>query len=203
MEVRAATLTLQPPWRGNRKLPAVTVNGVVVREPHPPAGEPPVEWLRGTTLPIDTLDPVRTLVEYYCVRWCMEILFRTLKSGCRIERRRFEHVDRVLPCLALYLIVAWRTWFVCRRGRSCPELDCEALFEPSEWKAVWTAVQNKKAPKKVPGLSELVHLIASRGGDVERPPREPGTQTVWIGLQRMYDLAWAWDSFGPGAKFSR
>lgn len=202
VEVRAATLTLRPPWRFDRDLPAVTLNVVLVREAQPPAGEPPVEWILVTTLPIDTSDQVRTIVEYYCVRWCIEILFRTLKSGCRIERRRFEHVDRVLPCLGLYLIVAWRTLFVCRMGRSCPDLDCEAIFEPSEWKAVWTAVHHKKAPQKVPRLSEMVHLIARLGGYVERPHSEPGAQTVWIGLQRMYDLAWAWDSFGPGAKIS-
>src|SRR5438270_9394234 len=158
VEVRAATVTLRPAWRHDRKLASAKVNVVLVLEPNPPAGEPPVEWILVTTLPIDTPEQVRMIVEYYCVRWCIEILFRTLKSGCRIERRRFEHIDRVLPCLALYLIVAWRTLFVCRMGRSCPELDCEAIFEPSEWKAVWVAVHHKKLPKKMPRLSEMVHL---------------------------------------------
>lgn len=202
VEVRAATVTLRPPWRHDRDLPAVTVNVVLVREPNPPAGEPPVEWLLVTTLPIDALEQVRTIVEYYCVRWCIEILFRTLKSGCRIERRRLETVERVLPCLALYMIAAWRTLFVCRLGRSCPDVDCEAIFEPSEWKAVWTAVQGRKPPKKAPSLGLMVHLIAGLGGYVERKDSEPGPQTVWIGLQRMYDLAWAWESFGPEAKIT-
>ena len=202
VEVRAATVTLRPPWRFDRQLPALTVNVVLVREPHPPDGEPPVEWILVTTLPVGTLEQVRRAVAYYCVRWNIEILFRALKSGCRIERRRFEDIERVLPCLALYLIVAWRTMFVCRLGRECPDLDCEAVFEPSEWKAVWVAVHKKKPPKKVPQLGAFVHLIAQLGGYVVRPQSEPGVQTVWIGLQRMYDLAWAWDSFGPGAKVS-
>ena len=198
-EVRAARVVLRPPHRPDRKLPPVTVNVVLVRELNPPAGETPVEWLLVTTLPIDTLEQVRTVVEYYCVRWCIEILFRTLKSGCRVEQRRFEHIDRVLPCAALYLIVAWRTLFVCRMSRNCPDMDCEAMFEPSEWKAVWVAVHRRKPPKQAPRLYEMVHLIASLGGYVERPHSEPGAQTLWIGLQRMYDLAWAWDTFGPGA----
>ncbi len=200
VEVRAATVTLRPPWRPDRELPPVTVNVVLVHEPNPPPGETPVEWMLVTTLPIDTRQQVRTIVEYYCVRWCIEIFFRTLKSGCRIEQRRFEHIERVLPSLAVYLMVAWRTLFVCRVGRSCPDLDCEAIFEASEWKAVWVAVHRKKPPQKPPRLSEMVHLIASLGGYVERPHSEPGTQTLWIGLQRMYDLAWAWESFGPDAK---
>jgi hypothetical protein len=200
VEVRATRVTLRPPYRPDRKLPQVTANVVLVSEPDPPAGETPVEWILVTTLPIDTLEQVRTIVEYYCVRWCIEVLFRTLKSGCRIERRRFEHIDRVLPCLGLYLIVAWRTLFVCRMGRSCPDVDCEDIFEPSEWKAVWVAVNRKQPPKKSPRLKEMVHLVASLGGYIERPHTEPGVQTIWIGLQRMYDLAWAWDTFGPGKK---
>ena len=85
-------------------------------------------------------------------------------------------------------------------GRSCPDLDCEAIFEPSEWKAVWMAVKRAKLPTRVPRLSEMVHMIASLGGYIERPKSEPGTQTLWIGMQRMYDLALAWDLFGPEAK---
>ncbi len=200
VQVRAATVTLRPPPRNDRTLPPVTVNVVLVHEPNPPAGEEAVEWILVTTLPIDTPEQVRTVVEYYCVRWTIEILFRTLKSGCRVEERRFEHVDRLLPCLAMYLIVAWRTMFVCRMGREFPDADCETLFEPSEWKAVWVAVHGKNPPKKNPRLSDMVHLIAGLGGYVERRNNEPGPQTVWIGLQRMYDLAWAWDTFGPGAK---
>ncbi len=200
VEVRAATVTLRPPWRPDRELPPITVNVVLVREPNPPPGEPPVEWILVTTLPIDTPEQVRTIVAYYCVRWQIEVFFRTLKSGCRIEKRRFEDVERVLPCLAICLIVAWRTLFVCRMGRACPDLDCEVIFEPSEWKAVWVAMHDKKPPQKAPRLSVMVHLIASLGGYIERPKSEPGTQTIWIGLQRMYDLAWAWQRFGPGAK---
>jgi hypothetical protein len=200
VEVRAAAVTLRPPWRPDRELPPVTVSVVLAREPDPPPGEPPVEWLLLTTLPIEAPEQVRTIVAYYCVRWNIEVLFRTLKSGCRIERRRFEEVGRVLPCLGAYLIVAWRTLFVCRMGRECPDLDCEAIFEPSEWKAVWAAAHRQKPPRKVPKLAEVVHLIASLGGYVERPDNEPGVQTLWIGLQRMYDLAWAWETFGPAGK---
>jgi len=70
-------------------------------------------------------------------------------------------------------------------GREYPDLDCEAIFEPSEWKAVWMAVHHKKPPRKAPRLAEMVHLIASLGGYGERRHSEPGAQTIWIGLQRM------------------
>lgn len=204
VEVRAMSVTLRPPARPDRALPPVTVNVVLVSEVDPPANEPAVEWLLVTTLPIDTVDQVRQVVQYYCVRWMIEILFRVFKSGCRVEQRRFEYMDRLLACAAVYLIVAWRTLFVCRLGRSVPDLDCEALFEPSEWKSVWMAVHREAPPKTPPKLSVLLALIAQLGGYINRKRKDPpGPQTIWLGLQRMYDFAHAWEIFGPGARSQR
>jgi len=202
VEVRTTTMTLRPPGRIGHKLPEVTVNIVLVSEPNPPADAVAVEWLLITTLPVETVEQVQTVIGYYAVRWMIEIVFRVLKSGCRVEKRRFETAKRVKACLAVYLIVTWRTLFVCRQSRSCPDMNCEALFEPSEWKSVWMAVKGEKPPKKPPGLAVMVSLIAQLGGYVNRPKREdpPGPQTVWLGMQRMHDLAWAWDVFGPGAR---
>lgn len=201
VEVRAARVTLRGPRRPGGRLPDVTVNVVQVREVDPPAGDVPVEWILITTLPIEEVEQVRQIVQYYAVRFMIEVLFRVLKSGCRVEQRRFEHITRMLPCVAVYLIVAWRTLMVCRLGRSSPDLNCEAIFDPAEWKSVWMTVQGKKPPRRAPKLAIMLTLIAQLGGYVNYPGRDdpPGPQTLWLGLQRMYDLALAWNTFGPGA----
>ena len=116
MEVRAARVTLRPPRRADRELPTVTVNVVLVREVDPPDNDVPVEWLLLTSLPVDAMEQVRQVIQYYCVRWMIEVFFRVLKSGCRVEERRLENIDRLLSCLAVYMIVAWRTLYVCRSG---------------------------------------------------------------------------------------
>jgi hypothetical protein len=200
VEVRAARVTLRPPWRPQEKLAAVTVQAVLVQEPSPPPSEIAVEWLLLTTLPIDEIAQVRQVIQTYCVRWMIEVFFRVLKAGCRIEERRFEHVDRVLTCLAVYLIVAWRTLYVCRLGRSCPDLGCDAVFEPAEWKAVWKIACHEDPPTEPPPLGTMVRLVAQLGGYVHRKrPDPPGPQTLWIGLQRMHDFALCWKMFGPEA----
>jgi hypothetical protein len=45
----------------------------------------------------------------------------------------------------------------------------------------------------------MLRLIAELGGYVSTPGKKemPGTQTLWIGLQRTYDFAMAWKTFGP------
>jgi len=199
--VRAARVTLRPPWRPDRKLPPVAVNVVLVSEVNSPLGDEPVEWLLLTSLPIDDVEQIGKIIQYYCVRWMIEIFFRVLKSGCRVEERLFEYMDRLLTCLAVYTIAAWRTLYVCRLGRSCPEIDCEAVFEPAEWKSTWKVVYRKDPPAQPPSLGVFVRLVAQLGGYVNRKrAAPPGPQTIWIGLQRVHDFATCWQLFGPDAK---
>jgi hypothetical protein len=73
MVVRATRVTLRPPRRPDRNLPPVTVNVVLVSEVNPPCGDEPVEWLLLTDLPIDSVEQVRQIIEYYCVRWMIEV----------------------------------------------------------------------------------------------------------------------------------
>jgi len=197
VEVRATAVTLRPPYRHDRTLPEVTVNVVLVEETNPPDGVTPIQWLLITTLPIDEPEQVQQIVSYYSVRWQIEIYFRTMKSGCRIENRQFETLDRLLNCLAVYSIVAWKIMYLCRLGRECPDLDCEIIFEPSEWKSVYTTVRNEEAPSTPPTLNEMIRMIATLGGYVNRRSTQPGPQTLWLGLQRVHDLSTAWETFGP------
>ena len=198
VEVRATTVTLRPPWRHDRKLPEVTVNVVVAEEVDPPEGCDAIQWVLITSLPIETLEQVKTIIEAYCIRWQIEIFFKTIKTGCRVEERQFKTLPRLLNCLAVYSVSAWRIMYLCRLGRTCPELSCEVIFEACEWKAVYmTTHRNKPLPEQPPTLNEMIRLIASLGGYVIRKKTQPGPQTLWIGMQRLHDLALAWEAFGP------
>jgi hypothetical protein len=202
--VRAARVTLRAPWRHDRKLTDTPVNAVLVTEVNPPAADVPVEWVLLTSLPIDGVEEVRQVIQYYCVRWMIEVFFRTLKTGCRVEQRQFEHIDRFLPCLAVYLIVTWRTLYVCRLGREFPAISCEAVFEPDEWKSVYRVVREEWPPPEAPPLREMVRMVAQLGGYVNRSREDdPGPQTVWLGMQRLHDFAKCWRIFGPDARTQR
>ena len=119
-----------------------------------------------------------------------EIYFRTLKSCCKIEDLQFEHIDRFERCLAVYMIVTWRPLYAVRLGREFRDLDCEAIFEPDEWRSVYCFVNKTNTPSKTPPtLQTMIRLIARPGGYVARVRHdEPGPQTVSRGMQRMYDI---------------
>ena len=93
--------------------------------------------------------------------------------------------------------MAWKVLYLCRISRECPDLDCEVVFEPNEWKSVYMAVRQKEPPETPPSLNEIIRMIASLGGYVIRKSTQPGTQTLWLGLQRLHDLSTAWTTFGP------
>jgi hypothetical protein len=199
--VRTARTLLHPPARSGRRLPAVYVNAVLVREENPPAGEEPIEWLLLTSLPIETFSEACAVVNYYCCRWEIEVFFRVLKSGCKIEELQFEDEERLQTCLAMYLIVAWRVLHVLMLGRECPQLSCEAVFTEAEWKSVYVIQKRTTAPHDPPQLVEMIALVAGLGGYLGRKhDGPPGPKTMWIGIQRMRDFATAWATFGPRSR---
>lgn len=62
------------------------------------------------------------------------------------------------------MIVAWRTLLVSRLGRDFPEINCEAVFETSEGKAVYQFIHKQPRPAAPPGLQEMVRMVAPLGG---------------------------------------
>lgn len=196
--VRSVRTLLNPPARPGEKLPPVYVKAILVREENPPPGEEPIEWLLLTSLAISTFEECCTVIGYYCCRWEIEVFFRVLKSGCKIEELQFQHADRMQVCLAMYMIVAWRVLYVLMLGRECPHFSCEAVLSQAEWKSVYVMANGTALPKKPPTLAVMIPLIAGMGGYLNRTgDGPPGPQTMWIGMQRMRDFAIAWTTFGP------
>jgi hypothetical protein len=194
--VQAARVKVRGPQRPGGRGPDVEVNAILVREKNPPRGEEPIEWLLLTSLPINTFKKVCRAIEYYACRWQIEIYFRVLKSGCKIEDRQFEDADRYLPCMALYMVIAWRVMYVMMLGRECPDTSCAEVFEEAEWKAVYAVVHGKPLPDNPPTLEEIIAMIARLGGHLGRSnDGPPGPKAMWIGMQRMMDFATAWRIF--------
>ena len=196
--VQTGSILLKAPYRKGVNLPEVEINAVLTQEINPPEGEEPIVWLLLSSLVVETFEQACIVVKYYLCRWEIEIYFKVLKSGCKIEDRQFETAKGMKSCIALYMIVAWRVLFVTMLGRECPDLPCTVLFEDNEWKAVYMIVKKEILPESPPSLGNLIIMIAGLGGHLNRKcDGPPGPKTMWVGLQRMVDFALAWQSFGP------
>lgn len=200
-EVRASSIALQPARRIGSKLPGVTVHAVFAKEINTPLGEEPIEWILLTSLPIDTAENAVQVITWYLCRWQIEIFFKILKSGCDVEKLQLQTIDRLKPCLALYMIIGWRILAMTMLGRSCPDIACTAVFDDEEWRAVYIVLYRSPPPKIPPTLNEMIRMVASLGGFLNRKKDgEPGAKTVWIGLQRIKDFITAMDALDASRK---
>jgi hypothetical protein len=145
-QIKAVRVTLKPPARPDRTLAEVTVTALLATEPHPSAGEDPLEWLLLTNLPVETAEQAAEILSWYLCRWQIELYFKVLKSGCRVEQLQLETRERLEPALAFYMIIAWRVLYLTMLGRDCPEMPCDSVFAEEEWKAVYLVTQRKPPP---------------------------------------------------------
>ena len=161
----------------------------IARELKAPADVTPLEWRLLTNREAADIAAVAQLIDWYRARWEVEIFFRVLKNGCRIEALQLATIKRLEWALALFMVVAWRIARLMRLGRTCPVLDAELMFESDERRAAF--ILNKQSPPdKAPRLNEVVWLVAKLGGFLARKgDGEPGVKTIWQGLQRVMDFA--------------
>jgi hypothetical protein len=190
--IKVVRVTLQAPARPDRTLSGVTVTALLATEPHPPAGEESLDWLLLTNLPVQTPEQAIEKLTWYLCRWQIEVYFKVLKSGCRVEQLQLEKRERLEPALAFYMIIAWRVLFLTMLGRECPQMSCDSVFADEEWRAVYLVTQRKPPPDAPPSLDTMVRMVASLGGFLNRKnDGVPGPKTLWIGLQRVPDFVLA------------
>jgi hypothetical protein len=191
VSVRFGPVTLRPPrHRQAEHLPAVTVWAVSVLEEYPPAGVEPLEWLLLTTWAVPTVEAAVERVEWYGVRFGIEVWHKVLKSGCRIEARQLETGERLQRCLPLYSVLAWRILYATLLSRALPEVPCTVLLALEEWQALYCAIHHTPTPPPTPPtLQQAVHWVARLGGFLaRRGDGEPGVTVLWKGFQHLADL---------------
>jgi hypothetical protein len=193
LEVRFAAVTLRPP-RGKTRLGCLQLWAVLAEEVEAPAQGEPVCWLLLTTCRVESFEQALEKLDWYCLRWWIEIYHRTLKSGCKIEERQLGSADRLEACLAIDLVVAWRVFHLAKLGRETPDVPCTAFFEEAEWKALTMFVEKTpRPPEQPPSLHTALRRVAGLGGFLGRKSDgEPGTKPLWLGLQRLDDLVAMW-----------
>jgi hypothetical protein len=190
LTISFAPVRLNAP-RDKSKLSAVNLWAVWAREIDTPANTHPLEWMLLTTIEVNSFEQALEKTTWYTKRWGIEVYHRTIKSGCKIEKRQLGSAQRIETCLAIDMVVAWRIMHLTQLGREHPDAPCTVYFSDLEWKALVTYVnRDANLPKEPPSLREATRMVASLGGFLGRKgDGDPGTQTMWLGLQRLDDIA--------------
>jgi len=193
LSIRYSKVVLAPPM-GKKDREPLSIWAILAQEQEAPDGTEPLRWLLLTTAPTNNFTEACKHLSWYTQRWTIEVFHKTLKSGCRIENRQLGNAHRLEACLAIDLVVAWRIHHLTKLGRETPDVPCSIYFEEAEWKALTTFVTKQPILiDKPPTLREAIRMVAALGGFLARKgDGEPGTQTLWLGLQRLDDITEMW-----------
>jgi hypothetical protein len=195
VSVRFCRIVLKPPWRSDgEELAEVTLDAVLVREEHPPEDATPLEWLLLTHVPVRSFEAAVERVKWCRSRWQIEVYFKVLKSGCKVEACRLGTAERLERFIALTSIIAWRLYWMTHINRHTPDSPCTVVLAEHEWHALYAAIHHTSAPpQQTPKVYQAVRWIAQLGGFLNRKgDGQPGVTTIWRGWQRLHDIAATW-----------
>ena len=183
--IRASSVCICPAYRPGVEKRQVFLNLVLLEEIDPPKDVEPIQWYLLTTLPIQSNDDIQKIIQVYLSRWDIEILFRTFKTGCKVEDRSLRTADRLYPMFALFLIVAWRINALSRISRIDPEQPCTVIFSDKEWRTAYAAIhKTSQQCLTIPTIREMLIIVARLGGYLNRKnDPEPGAKVIWRGIE--------------------
>ncbi len=195
VSIHFTTTTLLPPYRHPalppQDLPPVDVSVVWVTEVNPPVKVTPLEWLLITNVKVNDFTDAIQRIRWYSLRWQIEVYFKVLKSGTKIEHCRLQTKDRLLRYIALMSVIAWRLYWLTMYNRHAPDAECTAVLTDDEWKALYCIThKTTDLPDKLPTVAQVTVWIAKLGGFLARKSDgAPGVTVIWRGWQRLNDIA--------------
>lgn len=194
LQIRFDMVELQPPQR-HRSVGSIRLSVIYVNEVNAPAGVEPIEWMLWSTLPVQSQEQAWEKVGWYKRRWGIEDFHRTLKSGCRIEDRQLTTADRLMSCLAVDVVVAARIEQMKKLAREQPDQPCTRIFSDNEMQVLQAHFDPEALRSaRVLTLRAAVRYTAQLGGFLARKSDgEPGSKTLWRGLERLAGMALGWE----------
>lgn len=187
-------ISMPPPPNKTRNkdgdLPLLDLFAVMAIERNPPKGYEALCWVLLTDLVISSLEDATEKINWYALRWNIELFHKVLKSGCAVEQAQLRHAERLKKYITVKSIIAWRLFWLSRYYKHNEQASCLAVLTEVEWKILYRKTQKTKyLPVVPPTIGEAFIWIAKLGGYIGRrtdPP--PGMISLWRGWQRLMDI---------------
>jgi hypothetical protein len=192
MIVRACKVTLDVRDKRTGRRSTIDVNVVQAMERGTtPVGEAPIQWTLLTNRPIEITKDITNVIAGYSMRWRIEELHRTWKSGaCSVEDNQLRSASATIKWATILMGVAARIERIKQLSREQPDLPATDEFSPAEIKAaallyLGKAAKAKLRPVVTPTVAEVTLWIAYVGGYTGKTSSggPPGSITLSRGLK--------------------
>jgi hypothetical protein len=115
LEIKYRRIHVLPPIGKQKRYPALDLTVIHAQERGTPKGRKPIEWKLLTDLPIGSRTDAIEKINWYALRWKIEVFHKILKSGCKAEDSKVRTAERLA-----------NDYFpsIFKPGRSIFTLDC-------------------------------------------------------------------------------
>jgi len=189
LEIRYRRMRVLPPIGKSKQYPELLLTVIHAQERGAPKGRDKVDWKLITDLPVTSRTQAIEKLEWYSLRWKIEVFHKILKSGCKAEASKLRTANRLVNLISVLAILSWRIFWMTMMNRAAPNAGPEVAFTALEIKLLDRLVSKPAADVRSRSLSTYLTKLARLGGYLARssdPP--PGNMVVWRGLSRLTDI---------------
>jgi hypothetical protein len=190
LEIKYRRIAVLPPIGKQKRYPALSLTVIHAQERGAPKNRKAIDWKLITDLPVRSSKDAVEMLDWYAMRWKIEVFHKILKSGCKAEESKLRTAQRLANLIAIFCILSWRVFWMTMLNRSAPEAPPQLALTDMEIRLLDRLVSNAgKSRPRTKALSHYLIKIARLGGYLARasdPP--PGNMVMWKGLSRLTDI---------------
>lgn len=190
LEIRYRRIRVLPPVNKKKQYPELLLTVIHAQERGEPKGRDKVDWKLITNLPVTSRKQAIEKLQWYSLRWKIEVFHKILKSGCKTEASKLRTANRLVNLISVFAILSWRIFWMTMMNRAAPMAAPEVAFTTLEIKLLDRLISDKRDGNETTrSLSIYLTKLARLGGYLARandPP--PGNMVVWRGLSRLTDI---------------
>jgi hypothetical protein len=188
LEIRYRKIRVLPPIGKQKRYPALTLTVIHAEERGAPKNRKKIEWKLITDLPLNSRKEAIEKLEWYALRWKIEVFHKILKSGCKAEESKLRTAQRLTNLVSVFCILSWRVFWMTMLNRSAPDALPTLALTATEI-AILDLLMNDKSQAPQKTLSHYLTKIAKLGGYLARAnDPSPGNTVMWRGLSRLTDI---------------
>jgi hypothetical protein len=190
LDIQFEQLQVLPPVGKQKDYANLTLTVIYALERGTPRGRKSIAWKLITNLPVKSLKAAIEKLNWYAMRWKIEVFHKILKSGCKAEESKLRSSERLVNLISIFCIIGWRVFWLTMLHRAEPDLppavalDATEVYLLDELIKLKPGISHQKAT-----LSDYIIKIARLGGYLNRahdPP--PGNMVMWRGLSKLNDI---------------